>query len=117
MTTDPETIARAFHDAYERLAPQFGYETREASAVPWDDVPENNRRLMTAVAAEILTLIAADPSDQTATKGGPWTRHGHPVRGVTVAGDGRPPIARCGGPGMCDKCSIDEAQIRREAAS
>jgi hypothetical protein len=56
---DPESIARAFHETYERLAPSFGYETREASAKPWGQVPENNRALMTAVAAEVAPLIAA----------------------------------------------------------
>lgn len=54
-----EAIARAFHEAYERLAPDFGYKTREASAKPWDEVPENNRALMTAVAGEVAPLIAA----------------------------------------------------------
>ncbi|WP_204057373.1 hypothetical protein [Microbispora corallina] len=29
-----ERIARAFHEAYESLAPHFGYQTREESAVP-----------------------------------------------------------------------------------
>jgi len=27
-------LAQAFHEAYERLAPEFGYETRKESAVP-----------------------------------------------------------------------------------
>ena len=51
--SSPETLARKFHEAYERLAPEFNYTTRKASAVPWDSVPENNRRLMIAVCAEI----------------------------------------------------------------
>ena len=54
-----EQLAWMFHDAYERLAPSFGYKTREASAVPWDQVPDANRRLMVAVAAEILTALGA----------------------------------------------------------
>ncbi len=54
-----ETVARQFHEAYERLAPSFGYKTREASAVPWERVPEDNRRLMIAVAGEVAPLIAA----------------------------------------------------------
>jgi hypothetical protein len=49
-----ERIARAFHEAYERLAPDFGYTTREASAKPWADVPEQNKRLMIAVVADLL---------------------------------------------------------------
>lgn len=47
-------LARAFHEAYERLAPAHGYETREASAKPWEEVPEPNRGLMVAVARELL---------------------------------------------------------------
>jgi hypothetical protein len=49
-----EKLARSFHQAYERLAPQYGYTTRHASRVPWDRVPERNRRLMVAVAQELL---------------------------------------------------------------
>jgi hypothetical protein len=46
-----------FHETYERLAPAYGYRTRPESAVPWDQVPETNRRLMVAVAAEILNRL------------------------------------------------------------
>lgn len=53
-TSDPEKLARAFHESYERLAPDYGYKTREASAVPWAKVPENNKRLMIATAREVL---------------------------------------------------------------
>jgi hypothetical protein len=49
-----EVVARGFHETYERLAPEHGYKTRDASAVPWEDVPENNRSLMVAVARELL---------------------------------------------------------------
>jgi hypothetical protein len=52
-----EDLARAFHETYERLAPQFGYQTRPDSAKRWDEVPENNRNLMIAVAAAILPEI------------------------------------------------------------
>jgi hypothetical protein len=54
MTDDAEALARAFHETYERLAPSFGYETRRASAVPWEDVPSANRELMIAVAGDLL---------------------------------------------------------------
>ncbi len=47
-------IAKAFHEAYERLAPQYRYKTQEASAVPWEDVPQQNKMLMTAVISELL---------------------------------------------------------------
>lgn len=49
-----DVIARRFHEAYERLAPEFGYETRRESAVPWEDVPEQNKALMIAVATEVV---------------------------------------------------------------
>lgn len=40
-------IARAFHEAYERLAPEFGYRTREA----YDDPAEEPRATGAAAAA------------------------------------------------------------------
>lgn len=49
-----EDVARAFHEAYERLAPEHGYETRGASSGPWEEVPEDNRRLMVAAARDLL---------------------------------------------------------------
>ena len=52
--TAAEHIARAFHEAYERLAPEFGYATRAESAVPWASVPESNRRLMVATVEALL---------------------------------------------------------------
>jgi hypothetical protein len=64
-TTTNEDVARAFHEAYERLAPSFGYATREASAKPWADVPEANRRLMVATVAEVRALLAAGTPQPT----------------------------------------------------
>jgi len=49
-----DALARKFHEAYERLAPSYGYKTRKESAVPWADVPSGNKDLMRAVAREIL---------------------------------------------------------------
>jgi hypothetical protein len=51
---EAEEIAREFHDAYERLAPDFNYETREESAKPWEEVPESNQGLMVAVVKELM---------------------------------------------------------------
>lgn len=48
-----ESLAKLFHETYERLAPSFGYETRKDSAVPWDEVPENQKKLMTATCKEV----------------------------------------------------------------
>jgi len=50
---DPERLARIFHETYERLAPTFCYETRKESAVPWDQVPDTNKKLMIAVCREV----------------------------------------------------------------
>ena len=50
-------LAQRFHETYERLAPDFGYKTREASAKPWKDVPEGNKQLMIAVSKEILKAL------------------------------------------------------------
>lgn len=54
---DAEVVARLFHEAYERLAPAFGYVTREETRVPWEQVPDHSRRLMIATAAEVLAEI------------------------------------------------------------
>ena len=59
-----EAVARAFHNTYERLAPHYDYETRKSSAVPWENVPANNRALMVAVVADLLAAGAVYlPSD------------------------------------------------------
>lgn len=51
---EAEALARFFHETYERLAPTFGYETREASAVAWENVPAHNRGLMIETASEVI---------------------------------------------------------------
>lgn len=50
----PNEIAKAFHESYERQAPEHGYETRKASAVAWENVPEQNKGLMVAVISDLL---------------------------------------------------------------
>lgn len=68
MTVDPaELIAGIFHATYETLAPEHGYETREASAVEWADVPKPNRSLMIAVVRNMLNSGVITP--------GPMSRH------------------------------------------
>jgi hypothetical protein len=54
---NPEDLARFFHETYERLAPEHGYETRKESAVAWEDVPEQNRNLMVATCKEVLAWL------------------------------------------------------------
>lgn len=60
-----EIIAQMFHEAYEALAPEYGYRTREASAKPWDEVPENNRNLMIATVTAVLRRLG-EPDTETA---------------------------------------------------
>jgi len=49
-----DELARRFHDTYEKLAPDFGYKTRELSAVAWADVSYNNKQLMIATCKSLL---------------------------------------------------------------
>jgi len=60
----PEDLAAYFHTTYERLAPDYGYKTREASAKPWSDLPAQNKALMIAVAGEVLAWL----QEQRATR-------------------------------------------------
>lgn len=57
----PDDLAQEFHERYERLAPAFGYKTRQQSRVPWRQVPERNRRLMVAVCRELLAEYSMRP--------------------------------------------------------
>ena len=60
----PQELAQKFHETYERLAPNFGYETRRESAKLWSDVPQQNKDLMVAVCEEIkLWLAGAEPPE------------------------------------------------------
>ena len=70
MSSDrtPADVARLFHETYERLAPEFGYRTREASAVPWDEVPETNRALMIATVTEVLAGFRVTPKPDDTTR-------------------------------------------------
>lgn len=57
MTVGPGTayyIAQRFHETYEALAPEHGYETRRESAVPWAAVPMQNKQLMVEVVQALL---------------------------------------------------------------
>ena len=47
------TLAKLFHETYERLAPEYGYETRVESRVPWHELPSGNQQLMIAVCGTI----------------------------------------------------------------
>jgi hypothetical protein len=49
-----EAIARAFHENYERLAPEFGWKPQPQSSVSWERVPPENRQLMQATVRSLL---------------------------------------------------------------
>ena len=66
---NPDALAQLFHETYERLAPEYGYETRKESAKPWADVPENNKRLMIAVCEEVQKALSPKPSGGDAFTG------------------------------------------------
>lgn len=57
-----ESLARDFHDTYERLAPSFGYETRPETRR--FDRESSNGRLMVAVCGEILSRHFAPLCEQ-----------------------------------------------------
>jgi hypothetical protein len=52
---DAVTMARAFHDTYERLAPQFGYETRLSTRT--FDPESANGKLMIAMCAAMKASV------------------------------------------------------------
>lgn len=54
-------LALLFHEAYERLAPEFGYETRTETRS--FDVESPNGKLMVAVCQEILLGFRATPEN------------------------------------------------------
>lgn len=55
-----DRLARSFHEAYERLAPSFGYETRTDTRE--FDPESQNGRLMIAVCAELQSQLRAAAS-------------------------------------------------------
>lgn len=55
LVLNEEETARKFHEVYERLAPNFGYETRTETREFESTTP--NGKLMIAVMAEMLPLI------------------------------------------------------------
>lgn len=59
-----EEIAHLFHEAYERLAPSFGYSTRPDTQVL--NISSPNGRLMIAVAEEVLLPLLAAKDQEIA---------------------------------------------------
>jgi hypothetical protein len=75
-----EALARRFHETYERLAPEHGWQTQESTrAKPWEEVPAHNRELMLATISALLNdgsievgsgLLAGFPADIVADRWG-----------------------------------------------
>jgi len=57
-----EEIAILFHETYERLAPQFGYETRKDTKEFDKNSP--NGKLMVAVIGEILPQLLQESMEK-----------------------------------------------------
>ena len=76
QASEDEKLARLFHDTYERLAPAFSYKTRKASAVPWAEVPPNNKGLMIAVAHAVNALIRTEKLKLLAEVKSEWVKFG-----------------------------------------
>lgn len=68
VNVESENLAERFHDTYERLAPKFGYTTRQDTRTFDPDSP--NGRLMTAVCFELTAELKAE---ETASAG-EWRR-------------------------------------------
>lgn len=76
MSDRDELLARLFHDTYEKLAPTFGYETREDTKQ--FDPTSPNGKLMIAVAGVINDTYTAHQVEDSKE---PWIIRLGPVRG------------------------------------
>lgn len=54
---DKWKLARFMHERYEKYAFIFGWNTQEMTKVPFEELPEENKRTMLAVADDVLSLI------------------------------------------------------------
>ena len=61
-----EDIAKRFHYTYERLAPQYGYETRPETATAWTHLPEANRELMIATVKSVRSALVNSANEREA---------------------------------------------------
>ena len=57
MSMSPLELAKLFHETYERLAPRYGYETRQDTKIFEPDSP--NGKLMIAVCDTLLFELGA----------------------------------------------------------
>ena len=52
-----KTLAKDFHETYERLSVEYGWKTQESCQVAFEDLPEENQKLMLAVVREVCTPL------------------------------------------------------------
>ena len=52
-----EKIAELMHNIYEDKAREFGWSTQDKTRVPFNDLPESNRKTMLAVAEVVISTI------------------------------------------------------------
>jgi len=64
---EPVAWARRFHECYERLAPQYGYETRQETRV--FDPESQNGQLMCAVMASMASIVCGHYRDPPQPRG------------------------------------------------
>ena len=60
-TEQAEALARRFHETYERLAPQFGYETRPETR-EFDPTSPNGKLMIAVCAALASPAVSAEPA-------------------------------------------------------
>ena len=49
-----DSLARMFHDSYERIAKEVGWKTQESCKVEFDDLPEENKQVMLRTVGEVV---------------------------------------------------------------
>jgi hypothetical protein len=108
-TTDAESLARRFHDAYERLAPSFGYETRKDTRAFDPTTP--NGRLMIAVCAELQS--AKETECQHLPGQAQWCPKCNPQKARAPHErvwhiQGAPDCEKCGGAGWLRGRELDD---------
>ena len=52
-----KSIAMKFHETYERLSVEYGWKSQESCQVSFEELPEENRKLMLAVVREVCTPL------------------------------------------------------------
>jgi hypothetical protein len=112
---DSETVAKLFHEQYERLAPSYGWKTNPSSACAWENLPHANRELMVHVVNVVLDAIGySRPAAPTTGPAGRRLRHNTDVlNAILRAVAGMPPYT---GDQVTASAVIADAIEARDAA-